>query len=336
MKRFYSLLIGISIASAALAQPTPQETARGFMNKGDFANAVLVLGKALESDPNNLELSKDLALSYTYSKDYSKALTIVKPLLEREDADIATFQIAGNVYRALAMYKDGEKMFKKGIKKFPEAGPLYSEYGELLWENKDYDAIKYWEKGIEVAPSYAGNYYNAASYYYFTKDRVWTLIYGEIFVNMEYLTERAVEVKRMLLDTYKKKLFNNLGNAKEENNQGDFAKAVLQTYNKQSNLLLQGVTTESLIMMRTRFILDWFNTYTEKFPFRLFEYQQQLIKSGMFEAYNQWLFNAVPETIASYDQWTRANADAFTKFKTFQSGRVFKMPNGQHYNNGKK
>ena len=100
--------------------------------------------------------------------------------------------------RALALYKDGEKMFKKALKKYPNSGPLYNEYGELLWDNKDYSAIEQWEKGIDVTPSFAGNYYNAASYYYFTKDKVWTLIYGEIFVNMESLTERSTEVKKIV------------------------------------------------------------------------------------------------------------------------------------------
>ena len=43
---------------------------------------------------------------------------------------------------------------------------------------------------------------------------------------------------------------------------------------------------------RTRFILDWSKTYGAKFPFKLFDFQQQLLREGMFEAYNQWLFGA--------------------------------------------
>jgi tetratricopeptide (TPR) repeat protein len=97
-------------------------------------------------------------------------------------------------------------MYKKALKRFPKSGALYSEYGELLWAKKDYDAIEYWEKGIQTDPSYAGNYYNAAVFHFYTKDKVWTLIYGEIFVNMEYLTERATTIKKLLLDAYKEKL----------------------------------------------------------------------------------------------------------------------------------
>lgn len=332
MKKLYSWLLALAISPAVWAQPqeqTAQETARGFMRNADWPNAILVLNRALQQEPGNIELQKDLVLSYTYSRDFGKALDVVKPMLDRDDVDVQTFQLAGNVYKALEEVKDAEKMYKKALKKFPRSGPLYSEYGELLWDKKNYDAIEQWKKGMEVDPSYAGNYYNAASYYYFTKDKVWTLIYGEIFVNMEYLTERATEVKRMLWTTYKEKLFTDL-EGKDPKPKGEFANAVFDTYQKQSSLLSKGITLETVNMMRTRFILDWYARYGTKFPFRLFDYHQQLIREGMFEAYNQWLFGPV-ESLSGFEQWTKAHGEAYTKFTTFQRGRIFKMPPGQNY-----
>ena len=328
MKKIILSLFSVFITALVFAQDSPLETARTFMRSGDFDNAILVLNNALKKDANNVEVKRDLVLAYTYKRDFAKALDVAKPLVEESDADEQTFQVAGNVYRALALYKDGEKMFRKALKKFPNSGALYSEYGEMLWDNKDYSAINQWEKGIEVAPSYAGNYYNAASYYYFTKDKVWTLIYGEIFVNMESLTDRSTEVKKMLLDTYKQKLFTDVDS--KDKNKSDFAKAVADTYDKQSSLTAKGITMETLTMIRTRFILDWYTNYAKKFPFKLFDYQQQLIREGMFEAYNQWLFGPA-DNLASFDQWTKTNAEAYTKFTTFQKGRIFKMPQNQHY-----
>jgi tetratricopeptide (TPR) repeat protein len=332
MKKLFLSLFSIAAGLLVFAQDSPLETARTFMRSGDFDNAILVLNNALKQSPNDRDLQKDLVLAYTYKRDFARALDVVKPMLEKDDVDEQTYQVAGNVYRALALYKDGEKMYKKALKKFPESGPLYNEYGEMLWDNKDYSAINLWEKGIEVAPSYAGNYYNAASYYYFTKDKVWTLIYGEIFVNMESLTDRSTEMKKMLLDTYKQKLFTDVDS--KDKKQSDFEKAVAETYNKLSSLTAKGITIESLNMIRTRFILDWFNTYASKFPFKLFDYQQQLIREGMFEAYDQWLFGPV-DNLAAFDQWTKANSEAYAKFTTFQKGRIFKMPQGQHYQQAK-
>ena len=306
----------------------PHETGRTFMRSGDFDNAILVLNKALQQDSKNKDIRKDLVMAYYYKRDYSKALDNIEPLLE-DDADVMTYQIGGNIYKALEQVKEADRMYKRALKKFPNSGPLYSEYGELLSARKDPEAILQWEKGIKVDPSFSGNYYNAALYYFYTKDKVWTLVYGEIFVNMESLTERAAAMKKLLLTAYKEKLFNDIGDAKDLN-KSDFAKAFLQTMNKQSEIVNRGITTETLTMLRTRFILDWFATNGTKFPFRLFDYQRQLLQEGMFEAYNQWLFGTV-ENLAAYDNWTKTHTEAYASFSNFQKGRVFKVPSGQYY-----
>src|SRR5204863_4301913 len=208
------------------------ETALNFIRSGDYDNAILVLNRALQQDKNNLELQKSLVMAYYYKRDFEKALVGVKVLVDRDDADVMTYQIAGNVYKALEEVKDCDRMYKKALKKFPKSGPLYSEYGELLWAAKDYSAIQQWEKGIQVDPGYGGNYYNAALYYFYTKDKVWSLIYGEIFINMESLGERSAAMKQLLLQGYKEKLFAIGDLASDQNtnssrpvNNGEFAKA---------------------------------------------------------------------------------------------------------------
>jgi tetratricopeptide (TPR) repeat protein len=335
MKKPFVLFFASLIAFAAFAQTddpkTLYETAKNFMRTGDFDNAIVVLGHALEQDKNNLDMQKDMVMCYYLKRDYVKALEGVKNLIDRKDADEACFQIAGNVYKALEQPKDCEKVYKKGLKKFPKSGPLYSEYGELLWATKDYSAIDQWEKGIEVDPSYSGNYYNAALYYFYTKDKVWSLLYGEIFVNMESLSERGTAMKQLLLQAYKEKLFADPGLMKgEEKNKSEFAKAFLEGMSKQYSLAAKGITAESLTMIRTRFILDWFDHYATKFPFRLFDFQRQLIQEGMFDAYNQWLFG-ITENPAAYDNWTKTHEQEYNSFTAFQRSRVFRMPSGQYY-----
>lgn len=334
-KIFFPLFIASLLSFNAFAQPEDlkkmHETAKSFMLAGDYDNAIIVLTRALQSDKDNLDMQKDLVMSYYLKRDFTKALTGVKEMLNREDADVVTYQIAGNVYKALEEVKDCEKMYKAALKKFPRSGPLYSEYGELLWAIKDFSAINYWEKGIELDPAYSGNYYNAAVYYFYTKDKVWSLIYGEIFVNMESLGERGAAMKEQLLKMYKEKLFADADLMKgEEKNKSEFAKAFLQGMGNQSSLANKGLNTETLIMIRTRFILDWYEKNAAKFPFRLFDYQRQLIREGMFDAYNQWLFGST-ENLAAYETWTKTHPEEHNNFLNFQKSRVFRMPFGQYY-----
>ncbi len=335
MKKIFSFFIALFFSLVAITQPDDpkvlHETAKTFMRSGDYDNAIIVLIRALQSDKKNLELQKDLVMSYYLKRDYAKALEGVKTLVDGDDADVITFQIAGNVYKALEEVKDCEKLYKKGLKKFPKSGPLYSEYGELLWAIKDFSAIEQWEQGIKVDPAYSGNYYNAALYYFYTKDKVWSLIYGEIFINMESLGERGAAMKQLLLQGYKEKLFADVDLMKdEENNKSEFAKAFLTGISKQSSLANKGINTETLTMIRTRFILDWYASNATKYPFRLFDYHRQLLSEGMFNAYNQWLFGPI-ENLAAYENWTKTHTEEYNGFSTFQKSRVFRMPPGQYY-----
>jgi Tfp pilus assembly protein PilF len=335
-KIFFFFVLSLGLLITTVAQEGGQnlhETGRSFMRQGDFDNSILVLTRALQQDPKNSEIRKDLVMSHFLKRDYAKAKEQVEPLIENDNADEVAYQIAGNIYKALEEVKSADRMYKRALRKYPNSGALRSEYGELLWANKDYSAIDEWEKGIKADPSYAGNYYNAALYYFYTKDKVWALVYGEIFVNMESLTERAVAMKQILYKAYKEKLFADISTTKDDDKKGsEFAKSFLEVMNKQSSIVNRGITTETLTMIRSRFILDWYAKYATKFPFRLFDYQRQLMQEGMFEAYNQWLFGTV-ENLAAYDNWTKTHSEAYTNFTTFQKGRVFKVPAGQYYQN---
>lgn len=331
------LLAGLLLGTAgAFSQDSlskkAQETAKAYMRQGDFSNAILVLNRALQQDADNLELQKDLAFAYYLHRNYAQALQVAKPFEERKDADVQSYQILGMVYKALESRKDCERMYKAALKKFPNSGVLYNEYGEMLWSKGDFtEAAKLWEKGIETDPNYSGNYYNAAKYYFFTQDKVWGLVYGEIFLNLESYSKRTPEIKKILLEGYKK-LFTDANMMKNQDTKNEFVKAFLDIMSTQSSFIAaNGITPETLSAVRTKFVIDWFAKYADKFPFRLYEYHQQLLKEGMFEAYNQWLF-ATAADLAAYENWTKTHQDEFSKFDYFQHNRVFKMPAGQYYN----
>jgi tetratricopeptide (TPR) repeat protein len=325
------VLLLLSAIGTAQTQTAKQlhETARSFMRQGDYPNAILVLNRGLEQEPRNIDIAKDLAMSYYYQKDNKKALEIINPILERDDADDQSFQIAGLIYRQAEMVKDCEKMYKKGLKKFPASGPLYNELGELQWQQQNFEAIKQWEKGIETDPSYSKNYYNAAKYYYLTLDKVWSLLYGEIFINMEPLSSRGTEVKQLLVDGYKK-LFSDANLETNNKDKTPFVKAFLKSMNGQSSVAAAGINTETLSMIRTRFILDWYNEGNPKFKYRLFAYQQQLLREGLFDAYNQWLFGGV-QNLTAYQNWVNTNSIVYNDFLNFQKGRIFKVQAGEYY-----
>jgi tetratricopeptide (TPR) repeat protein len=331
-KILFAVVLLLTGYSGFAQQPDSlQLIAKQFMRNGDYANAVIVLNNALKKNPDNLELQKDLTFTYYLQRNYSSAVESGRLLIARTDADEQCYQILGMAYKAIDEKKEAEKMYKQGIKKFPSSGELYNEYGEMLWVQKDADAIVFWEKGIEVDPNYSSNYYNASKYYYFTYDKTWSLIYGEMFINLESYSKRTPEIKLLLVDAYKK-LFTDLKSPKSLVNKNPFTTAYLAVMNDQSSSISLGITPESLNTLRSKFVLEWFEKYADKYPFRLFEYQRQLLKEGMFEAYNQWAFGA-SMSLTVFQNWTSQHTEDYNRFINFQKGRVFKVPAGQNYRN---
>ena len=338
MKKLAGLLFCFFIAGSlglyAQDAKALQETARNFSKEGDFSNAILVLNKAHDLDANNMSISKDLALAYYQKSDYPKMQAVLKPLLERPDADAEVYQIGGMLNKAINDTKECERVYKKGLKSFPDNGALLSDYGELLWTKQDYSAIKLWEHGIQADPSYTGNYYNAARYYYFTRDKAWSLIYGEMFVNLESYSRRTVEIKGLLVEGYKK-LYTDADMMKNQDTKNEFVVAFLTALNRQSEIAKKGITAETLTMIRTRFILDWYEKDAAKFPFKLFDYQRQLLKEGIFNAYNQWLFGSV-QNLAAFEAWTSTHNSEYKQFTNAQGSRLFKSGKGQYYQTASK
>jgi Tfp pilus assembly protein PilF len=326
---FFTVLFLLSLASFSQSADSLHAVARNYMWSGDYRNAIVVLNNALKKDPENLDVQKDLAFTYYLQKNYSASVEAGRELIKRKDADEQCYQILGMAYKAIEEKKAADKMYRQGIKKFPNSGVLYNEYGEILWSKQDPEAIHLWEKGIAVDPSYPSNYYNAAKYYYLTYDKVWSLIYGEIFINLESYSRRTPEIKSLLVDGYKK-LFLDLKTPKSVSNRNPFAAAFLGIMQDQSSVVSLGITPESLSILRSKFILEWFDKYAGKYPFHLFDYERQLMKEGLFDAYNQWAFGAALG-LSNFQNWTAQHAEDYNRFINFQKGRVFRVPPGQNY-----
>lgn len=332
MKNVFIILLSFFTTVCVAQQqdvPTLIENAKAFLKQRDYSNAILVLNRALQMESGNYEATKQLAFAYYLQGDNTRAMKTVEPLLDRRDVDVSAFQVAAMILKAQEDFKEAEQLYKRGLKKFPNSGVMYNEYGEMLFAKQDYSAIHQWEKGIEVDPNYSGNYYNAARYYYFTTEKLWGLIYGEIFINLESYSRRTIEIQTILLDGYRK-LFTEADVLKGQNAKNTFETNILTLLNKNSVDVAMGLTAETLTMIRTKFLLEWYEKYASKYPFRLFDYQQQLLKEGMFDSYNQWLFGSV-QNLTAFQNWTQTHNESYKTFTGFRQGRVFKVPAGQYY-----
>lgn len=322
-------------------------SARRFIAKGDYSNAILVLNRAIQLQPDKLEYREQLAYTYYLDQNLEQATKIISPLLRNDQATPMTFQIGGDIYQANRDPKGAEKLYKRGLHKFPSSGGLYNDLGQLYFNMSKYsDALRSWVKGIQSDPGFSLNYYNASRTYYYSDDKVWAIIYGEIFVNLEPFTTHTAEIKGILMESYKKifaspqmitgdlpPMRNERGN-RDQSAVPDFRKAFLNTLAKNAEVITGGVTPESLVMLRVRFLLDWNNLYHLYYPFALFDDQQELLKQGLFEAYNQWIFGPAAN-YSAFKNWTALHKDQYDRLIKYLEDHPLKLRNGEFYNTGK-
>jgi hypothetical protein len=147
-------------------------------------------------------------------------------------------------------------------------------------------------------------------------------------VNLESYSSRSVEIRNLLFQYYKKAYAYGLGGVNEKN---EFEKSVAENLIAQKPMASAGIGPESLSAIRTRFILDWYSKpVAEKFPFRLFERHQQMLRDGLFDAYNQWLFGGA-SNLAAFQNWTKTHAEEYQAFNKFQRQQLFVMATNQYY-----
>jgi tetratricopeptide (TPR) repeat protein len=334
-------------AQPAITWPTPEteqmyNQARDYLSNGNLRQAIPVFQQLINLVPDQMVAYRDLGNAYYLSGNYTEADKTLTPVIESGKADEQCYHIAAASKNAQKEDKKARKILSKGLEKFPYSGLLYHQYGKLYDDVYDQSAaLQKWVAGIGAAPNYRVNYYEAARTYYLSKKPVWAIIYGEIFINQEQLTPRSYETRKMLMAAYRKMFTTQTAGAVPVYNKNtqskepaDFEEAVTQTLMKLAPVVNDGINTENLIMLRTRFMMEWQATYALKYPFTLFTFQESLLRAGHFDAYNQWLFGKV-ENAQQYEGWTKYHPAAIPDLQKWLSLHPLQPTATDHYNNGK-
>ncbi|MBA3830229.1 MAG: hypothetical protein H0X33_14915 [Taibaiella sp.] len=297
---------------------------REYLSSGNFKMAIITYNHAIQLAPKQMILFRDLGNAYYLSGDYKKSIATLQPLIKSGKADDQGYEVMAASEDATGEKKKAKETLEEGLDKYKNSGILYHELGKHYeQENEPAKALETWLDGIHKDPAYHLNYYEAARTYLNTKKVVWTIIYGEIFVNKERSTPRADETKKMVLDAYKKLFYNTnsddvpvFGANKKEGMASSFDEAVRTTLIRLSPVVSDGINTESLTMLRTRFIMEWMNTYAKRFHFSMYTYHDDMLRNGYFEAYNEWIFGKT-DNLQEDEAWKKFHPDAIPSYETW-------------------
>ncbi|MCX7737416.1 MAG: tetratricopeptide repeat protein [Candidatus Kapabacteria bacterium] len=338
MRILFVLITTVLIVSVAYSKKAKPDKSDAFfkkgielLNNGDNEKAIEQFEKAHKLKPEVLDYIYEIALAYYNMKDYEKAIEILDTLRNHKDVNDQVYQLLGNSYHFIENSDKALEIYSEGLEKFPNSGRLYMEYGlALVGKKRVREVIGYWEKGIEVEPAYENNYYYLAKYFSRTGEKIWTLLYSEIYLNIAKNFKRRDEISKLLYETYNSGLFSQEDSLYKvsfsevrilsenlENKKIPFQMAFQNTMVESTKPYILMKTTslpvKDIIKIREQFLKNWFSKkYNEIYPNIVFEFQKKFLDSGNFEAYNYWLFDVADKK--EFESWQKQN---LKKFKSF-------------------
>lgn len=312
------------------------EEANILANSGRYESAITRLEQSIKLDPENFRYPLDLAYIHYANNNYPEALSLGNKVLSMKNISDQCFQFVGNIHEKNGNPEKARKVYQQGMMQFPQSGLLHHELGHVM-DQKFQDpgkAIELWENGIKLDPAYAQNYYRAAKYYARSPEKVWALIYGEAFMNLERKTPKTLETSKLVYNIMKEGVkLSPLG-------QDRFKLSPLaMLYNDSSEIDTPNLPFQSLFDLcmheavsqymdktkkpeidlaliadvRLQFIRIWYESGFEKhYPNPLFQWEKSLENQEYLEPYVHWiLVNGDPE---AFGKWFKKNKNGYQDF----------------------
>jgi tetratricopeptide (TPR) repeat protein len=295
------------------------KTAIHEMDKGEIQKAKILLLKAQKLDSQNILYPYELAHCDFLTRHYKKAVTQLLPLVNHSGVTDHVYHLLGESYVHSGNKKSAEEIFKQGSEKFPKSGLIFLGQGELNLNEKKYtEALSYFENGIKADPSFPENYYWASKVHSSLDDKLWGVMYAELYINMEGVTSKSEELGAIIYDVFKNGIrFSGDSVIVELADEDPTGKNFENEFEKQLELsaekINQPFSIGTLYKIREDFTNGWTNSANnEKFSNTLFNWHKLLISKGYFEPYHYWLLKK--GNIEEFDQYMVKKSGLYNEF----------------------
>ncbi len=312
--------------------------AKNLMSNEEYDAAINLLDSTAKVYQKNYVLQYERAVAFFFKKRIKYSAFILDSLIKCGYEDPKIYQTLGNCYNQYGEPENADTLFTKALAKYPESGMLHSElaYIKISLGHKD-EAIELWEKGIMVQPDYANNYYPLSVFYAELAAKFWSVIYGEIYLNLSLNEQRSTEISLTVFNTY----FESFGKPDSMGYNpsftyifGNFNDSLIipieVAYQKTMKYALNSVTKrhkfentlEFLHLVRDKFVEYWqISEYNRIYKNPMTDLWINLRNKGVFKTYNYMMFKE-----GSTDEFTKyveSNKKAVADFtKVFLKDRL--------------
>ena len=194
--KFVVTLLLLASFNLSLAQ-SPEvvdliEKGIAFHDEGDYASAIAEYNKALKIEPKSSLIHYELSLSYFYKKEWQNAIDHADIVIKNDDKYVKQAYITkGSCLDNLGKTKESIKLFKKGIRKFPDV-LLYYNLALNYYKLKEFeDAKKYVTLGVEQKADHASSHLLLGYLNYDEGNKVQSLLNLHYFLLLEPTSNRS-------------------------------------------------------------------------------------------------------------------------------------------------
>lgn len=332
---FAFLLLALAFNLTAQSDADREKAAKlgreaiGLMDEGKYEESLVLLREGQQLDPENPFYPYEIGFAYYLQKDYSSALKVMKKAVKSGKTAPQMYSIMGNIYDYTGKQKKAVKTYEEGIERYPETAIFHVELGILEFRREEYDlAAAYWEAGIRADPNYASNYFHLASLFSNTEEHLWTVLYGEMFLNLEPNTKRTEAISEVVYNGYRSAI-----KLEGDSARVDFVRNMTMTISDLTNLKLPApmvfgttmalattvvngeddVNCTTLHKLRSGFLQSWHaEGHDEKYPNAVIERMKTIEEAGHLEAYNHWLVSMGDPV--GWEFWVDSHKEEFSAF----------------------
>ena len=139
---------------------------------------------------DNIDLYKEVGITYYYLKKPQKAIEYLKKYLKLIDGDYIAYQMMGHCYFSLRKYKTAILYYSKAVD-LKEDAQIYNRIGVCLsYLGRFEEAVDPFEKVVDIDPNFAPVYKNLAA------------LYGYRLKNKDYKKAYEAYQRYLLLNPY--------------------------------------------------------------------------------------------------------------------------------------
>lgn len=214
-------------------------------------------------------------------------------------------------------------------------------------------ATAYWHKGIDVEPTYENNYYWLSRFVFYNYEFVWTIMYGELFMNLSDAPLRLDDISTFIDDAFTEGFYSKVDSlttqiqftrinikAKNLKEREDlpFEMAYQIVMKEAADTLLpkkkENLTIKEIYKIRKAFVEIWYRDgWNKRYSNPLFDLQKKMIDNDIFETYHYWLLNSVRKIES--ENWLKKNKQKLEAFGNFMVKNRLKINKGNYFSKEK-